>query len=178
MSLGVVFYFDDESNKIIREIWQRLCDKGICSEMLDTKSIPHISIASFDSNRITEIIDRAEQFSRTIRSFKLNLTSIGCFPGENGIVYLAPKVTSEFLDVHNSFYEYYKDEVFYPNQLYMPDKIVPHCTMTINVDRKRALMAVDMLMDECLPFEVTITAIGFAEYYPIKYLQDYTIYLK
>ncbi|MFZ5352296.1 MAG: 2'-5' RNA ligase family protein [Bacillota bacterium] len=178
MSIGVVFYFDDSTNEKIHKLWKILYDRNICREMIDSGSYPHVSLAAFDYENKEEIINRARQFAKTIKKFTMTFSSIGCFPGDAGIVYLAPKATIDLLHMHESFYSFYGDADFRPNRLYMPKLLVPHCTMTYNIDRENTLKAIDVLLDELQPFEAVVSSIGFAEFYPIKYLKDKVILLE
>lgn len=49
MGIGVVLHFDKESERKIKDVWQKMCNDGICSEMLNPNARPHITLGGFDN---------------------------------------------------------------------------------------------------------------------------------
>ena len=44
---AVVGYFDKDSDKIIKSLWQGMADSGVCDYLINSANNPHIKFAVF-----------------------------------------------------------------------------------------------------------------------------------
>jgi hypothetical protein len=178
MNIASVLFFDEEAQNEIMRLWRRLYELDICKEMIDTNSRPHISLGAFSDTDLEDVYERALEYAKEVSKLKVSLTSISCFSGDGGVVYLAPQVTAELLEVHRKYYEVFADFDSSKFKIYTPPYWVPHCTMTIGVSKEKVVEGVRLLLQEFKPIEAKLSAIGFVEFYPISYRHDLTVSLK
>jgi 2'-5' RNA ligase len=139
MGYAVELYFDPKTEGTIKSTWKALCDKDISKYMYESNIRPHITLAVYDDKiKDFELFTKGvEDFAKTLPSFKLNLLNIGVFNTEEGVVFLQPKVTRELLDTHEEFHRTMESFVEAEWRYYLPDLWVPHCTMAIDLNKKK-----------------------------------------
>ena len=143
MPYAVEMFFDKESDAQIRKIWRSLKESGISSWMEDSGSVPHVTLSVFGELDADEADRRLASFAEKVSGFPLVFASIGAFPTDEGVLFLAPVVTGELLRVHNAFHDFFADlrEDQWP--YYLPDSWVPHCTLAINIKKEEIHKALD-----------------------------------
>ena len=177
MGIGIVLYFDDDSEKRICELWEKIYELDLCREMIDMDSRPHIALCCMREADNDEVIKRSVAFFKDIKPFKLRFDSYGSFPGEGGTVFLAPAPTEELLKLHKAFDAIFPDYETAKLDYYKPCKWTPHCTLALRTAKECAIRIMELLMDDFEPLEVEVTRVGFAEIFPIRYMHDKTIRL-
>lgn len=135
MGFAIELYFDEESDKRVRQLWQALAEGGITSRMVDIEARPHISLAVLEKGRPSTIEQGIADFARHIEPFSLQLSSVGSFPTAEGVVFLAPVVTGSLLAVHDQFHDWLLKAGLVSLDYYLPGNWVPHCTVAINLDQ-------------------------------------------
>ena len=63
----------------------------------------------------------------------VTFTALGLFPGEGGVIYLAPTVNRELLDFHANIYKLIEPFTTGEDPYYRPDIWVPHVTLDLDV---------------------------------------------
>lgn len=172
MAIGVLLHFDRESERRIRGTWIKICNDGICSEMINSCARPHISLGGFDNVDSDFIVKRMKENLSSFKKQRIQFTSISTFMNEHGVVYLAPRVTPDLLSFNVRFNEIFADIEDKKIKIYTPGYWVPHCTLALNIPREKVLHAIDIALDSFEPFYAEIMVMGFVEFYPIKYRQD------
>lgn len=175
MPFAIEMFFDKNSEEKIRGIWRSLKESGICSYMNDSGSIPHITLSVFNKIDVADTDKRLTSFTESASKFSLLLLSIGAFPTEEGVLFLAPVVTEELLRFHKSFHNAFDDlkEDRWP--YYMPGSWVPHCTLSIDIGRERVHEALDTVIKKYRPLIIEVDRIGLVEFHPVNVLKEYTL---
>ena len=70
-----------------------------------TETPPHISLATFGKVNRAGLIKAVETFAAKTPPITVSFLSLGIFPGVKNIVFLAPVVTKNLLDIHEGFHE-------------------------------------------------------------------------
>ena len=88
-------------------------------------------------------------------SLTLTLSAVGTFPGSEGVVYWAPTVTRELLDLHSRWFDNLRRHSTWfdaepgreveHRQYYLPGVWVPHLSLGINVPADRVGEAVSIV---------------------------------
>lgn len=177
MGYAVELYFDQESEKIIKEIWQVLYEKNVSNFMYESNSKPHITLAVYNDSltNLETFQNSVEDFVRELSQFELNLSHIGIFNTDEGVVFLGPKVSDQLLSIHERFHESmqpYKEFVW---SFYQPDLWVPHCTMAIDLDKASVLNSIEIIGDMFKSMIVNIEKAGVIKFKPIEYLEEWNI---
>jgi|LFRM01.1.fsa_nt_gb 2'-5' RNA ligase len=173
MPYAVEMFFDKESDAQIRKIWRSLKESGISSWMEDSGSVPHVTLSVFGELDADEADRRLASFAEKVSGFPLVFASIGAFPTDEGVLFLAPVVTGELLRVHNAFHDFFADlrEDQWP--YYLPDSWVPHCTLAINIKWEEVHKALEHVIKIYSPLCVEVDRVALVEYHPVKVLKEY-----
>lgn len=176
MSYWVVMLFDTESENRIRSLWKNVVDSGVNSFMLDTDSVPHITLASCDQIAGDVFYPRLKEFAAQTQPFSLVLSSIGIFASGSHVLYLAPVITDKLLDIHTSIHKLLCEKTCSAaNVHYQPNHWTPHCTLAVNMPLEECIKGTASLLPEFQPIEVTVEALQVVEAYPIRYLERYPL---
>ena len=65
MEYAIILYFDENSEKLIRELRSNLCREGINSHTIDIPIKPHITLASFKTENGTDTISEICTFAES-----------------------------------------------------------------------------------------------------------------
>jgi 2'-5' RNA ligase len=168
MDYAVVLYFDIHSEKVFDEYIKQISQKGVNTYMLDMGIRPHITLAIFKDIKKCDIHSAFLNFAKENVKFKIRLGSIGIFPTDPGVVYLAPVYKDELALIHNAFYNSFNDVSDEFVQLYLPGSWVPHCTVANRLSKDEILNAVSYLMNSFTPLNAEVVEIGLIECDSIK----------
>lgn len=133
MPFAIELFFDPAADRAVRSIWRALADAGISRTMVDLGSHPHVSLADtedLDAERFRPVL---EAFAREVPPLKCSLASMGLFLTHEGVVFLAPVVTRNLLDLHEAFHRRFGEYGARCSAYYMPGNWVPHCTLAMGV---------------------------------------------
>jgi len=98
--LYLIATFDEETSLCMKKYENMLRDCGLIGTQ--THDIPHhITLASYDLDREEEIKQRMQEVCSRTQSFDLSFNHIGLFGLK--VLFLAPDVNYELLDLHKSF---------------------------------------------------------------------------
>jgi 2'-5' RNA ligase len=172
MGYSVELLFDEKSEKIIIEYWKILHESNSGSFMYLKGGKPHISLAVY--NNEMEHIDKLKEIVvnifQNMKKFKINLSSIGVFPGKEMVTFLNPKPSPKLLHVQSTLYSEirkHKIKKFYWGH-YKPRIWVPHCTMIVNETSDKHTTGLEILGRIYEPMEVTVAKVAIAEFFPYK----------
>jgi 2'-5' RNA ligase len=167
MPYAVELFFDPTSAQRIRGIWERLAGIGI-SYLHENGSRPHVSLAVCDSIETGPTINLLNRFAEDTAGFPITFSSLGIFPAEQPVLFLAPKVTVPLLELHAAFMNSFEPMAtrIWPN--YALSEWIPHCTLAVACPHECLEEALAICRKEILPFTAEIMEIGFIEFHPVK----------
>ncbi|MDD9949507.1 MAG: 2'-5' RNA ligase family protein [candidate division Zixibacteria bacterium] len=170
MGYAIELFYDDASERAVRDIWDGLGTALGQPSLSELGARPHVSLAVYgdglDTNGFPE---RLLEFARSIDPFDFKLSSLGTFPGQEGVVFLAPVVTRRLLEVHARFHEVFsKHENAAGSGYYLPGNWVPHCTVAIDLSAAEVIEAVAYGREAYQPISGRFREIGLVEFRPVK----------
>ena len=171
MPHAIELFFDDTSDLRIRGLWDRLADLG-ATYMRDSGARPHLTLAVCDNIDFPAARHLLDRFAETVAGFPLAFSAIGIFPGENPVVFLAPKVTPELLKLHAQFHA--ELAALTPNLWphYAPAQWMPHCTLAMDLPREQFAQLPALSDAAALPITVEVVSLGIVEFRPVKLLHS------
>ena len=110
MIYGVECSFNREADEYVRNLWKDFKDQGISDFMVESESTPHIAFAVFSEIQTNELGELLKKFTVEQPTIDLNLSYIGTFPTDEGVVFLAPKVSAELWEAHKKLHESHTSE--------------------------------------------------------------------
>ncbi|MXY49912.1 MAG: 2'-5' RNA ligase family protein [Gemmatimonadetes bacterium] len=169
MGYAIELFYDEASDRTVREIWDGLGTALGQPSLSELGARPHVSLAvygdGYDTNGFPE---RLLEFARSIDPFDFTLSSLGTFPGQEGVVFLAPVVTRRLLAVHARFHEVFSKHDHVGMGYYLPGNWVPHCTVAIDLSEAEVTAAVAYGREVFQPILGRFQEIGLVEFRPVK----------
>ena len=109
MAYAIELFLDPAADAAVRSIWRALADAGVSRAMLDAGSHPHVSLVDSSDLDVERFRPVLAAFARETPPLECSLASVGAFPTDEGVVFLAPVATRELLDLHQEFHERWGD---------------------------------------------------------------------
>ena len=167
MGHAVEMYFDAPTESRICSLWDEFAKFG-ASFMKESGARPHVSLVVADDVDPQATIKLIEGFAATLRPFSLSLSSIGVFPSNDRVAFLAPKVTTDLLALHARFFDQFAAVARGVWPYYAPAAWVPHCTLEMNLLPHQIGPAFDACRSVGMPLECTVRELGLVEFRPVK----------
>lgn len=172
MPYAIELYLDKETSMKINEIYSTLRESGI---NIDEGTRPHVSLCIYEYLPIVEFENDLKQFAKETRPFEVIFSHVDAFQTEQPVIFLAPEITPELLDVHRKFHDSfskYGDDVW---EYYKPKVWVPHCTLCMDLSQDMYKSATEILKGVKLPINARFEKIGTLEFRPNKQLSVFDL---
>lgn len=170
MGLAVELYFDAETETAVRALRELVHAAGVpvCADLQNSR--PHITLAVVETADDTGLASAVDRFITTEPSFcPVKLSTVGSFPTEKGVLFLAPVPTAGLLDLHRSVFELLSaaGEV---GEFYQPDHWVPHCTIEMRLSVEELTTAFETCWRHFRPIAGHLVEAGIVAYPPAETL--------
>ena len=170
MSFAVQLYFDPESDKAIRSLWEAIASTGIPFPLRDSGNRPHVSLAIYEQIDVSVCTSLLNSFAQMYSPFALSVASLGIFSEEKTVVFLAPIVSSSLLNLHRHIHQLLQDAIALPAAHYLPEYWTPHCALATRVPPHFLSQAVKIGLGISFPFSLSIEEFGIIQYPPVTHL--------
>ena len=174
MAYSVELNLTEPGAALVFDLWTRLAEQAINSEMLDVGVKPHLSLAVYEELDPASIRDDLAHFAEGTQPFSVILASVGTFP-TGGVVFIAPVVTRELLRIHETFHSQVGDKGLDCQSYYLPGRWVPHCTVATNVPSDKMGQAVDVCLRYGAFEVVDIGNLSLVEFRPVREIYNYDL---
>jgi 2'-5' RNA ligase len=167
MALAVEMFFDEDADAAVRAIWRDLAAAGLPSLAVfgHGQHRPHVSLAVFESLNLDGLDPLRSVLAQAIAQARpvLPLTSLGTFPGGEGVLFLGVTVSTALLDLHARTHAALAGQAAGPWPHYLPGSVwVPHCTLAQSLDAEGAAAAFRR-MHGFHPIAATVTSAGLTD---------------
>lgn len=161
----VSIYFDEKTNKRIKQLIQKTAEKTGNTFMVDGNVPPHITISAFESKQEYEVIKNLEVCATRFEQGNLQWVSVGAFLPH--VLYITP-VLNEYL--HSMAVDVFEvlnklDDTLI-RKCYQPFEWLPHTTIGKTLAKEQLQEAFAVLQEQFAVFEGTVTHIGLAKTNP------------
>jgi 2'-5' RNA ligase len=162
MAHEVQLFFDDEAERSIRRLWQRLADAGVPSPAGKVpEQRPHTTLAR--AGRIPPAARQALRAELSLLSIPdLWLHTLGTFPGDEPSLLLAAVVDTELLAVHSAVHDVLAGKVTNPSAYYFPGAWIPHCPLARGITAEQVKAGFQALYP-VEPVRAAVTAAGITD---------------
>lgn len=140
----LVLHFDHRTERKLRGVQEALQQQGMNLASGVSYVRPHITLASFTGIAIEALAAHLRTFVAGERALVVGLEAVGTFPGDRGVVYIAPVVTGELLGLHKRLLDSLQGKGAVAGDFYRPARWMPHCTMALNLAEVQIAPAVDL----------------------------------
>ncbi len=176
MGYAVELYFDPDSDLAIRRIWSGIADAFGLSTMLTNGGRPHVSLAVYsDDLDHRSFLQELPAFSKSLAPLEVQLGSVGTFPTEESVVFLAPVVTRELLAVHERFHTAFSGFGGCSSAHYLPGNWVPHSTVATDLTGAEIGQVGQHCWEHFRPKRGWFQEIGLVEFRPVRELATFKL---
>jgi len=163
MPFAVEMFFDQNADKLARDVWAALAQANITSFMIDGGYRPHVTLGVFDRYSSPVFEHEFRRFVEGLQPLSLRFDSVGVFLRPKCVVFFAPVVTAQLLSVHDDFASRFTGLVAGPSPLCPPGRWVPHCTLAFDIAHDAIPSAVAVCSQAPLSFAAKMKEIGLVE---------------
>jgi 2'-5' RNA ligase superfamily len=131
---AVELRFDPDLAERVRGLWRALEDIGAGSFGAGGAPVPHLSLAVYDAEPEVDegtARDLVAELARRGAPLAIAFPSLGVFPTEENVLFLAPVVTPALLDLHAAYHAMARSFGATCRPCYLPGRWVPHCTLSM-----------------------------------------------
>ncbi len=176
MGYAVELYFDPGSESAVRRIWSGIADEFGLSTMSTSSVRPHVSLAVYsDDLDLRSFPQELLAFAKSLDPFEFQMGSVGTFPTAEGVVYLAPVVTSELLVSHERFHTTFSKYGGAYTAYYLPGSWVRHCTVATDLTDTEIGEVVKHCREHFRPIRGQFQEIGLIKFRPAIELATFKI---
>lgn len=175
MGFAVELYFDSQTERALRDLRKILTEAGVQPVLDEIGDRPHISLAVFSQVDPDELLIELKDFAREVDVMPITLSAIGSFPTADAVLFLAPAITQELMDVHWDLHQLIGDLKLHPHAYYMPDRWVPHSTIAQNIQPELVATAFDICRKSFKPINAKIIEIGLVRFRPVVALGEFPL---
>lgn len=171
-------YFDENTNKILKHLQQKIADKTGNDFMIRNNVMPHLTISAIEARNVDVLIPAFEKVCREKLqpldekgvvnvNNAINIVSIGqLFPR---VIYAAP-VLNEYMmklsiSIYNEFTTIPETNI---SKFYQPYSWMPHITLGKCLDKEQMRQALAVLQNLFMPIDGQIAKIGLSTVNPYR----------
>lgn len=107
------------------------------------------------------------EFVRMVVGLSSAFAAVGTFPGKEGVVFLAPVVSSELLALHRTFHEQLLQLGQRSWEYYLPGRWIPHCTVGLGLAGSSLSEAIALCRSSTALGPFGIRELGLIEFRPV-----------
>ena len=145
MPFSIALFFDAKSSMAVHQYGDLLEMARVPSIFSTLGASPHISLAVFEQYNPERLHALMKKLAASFPPTPFRLSSIGTFPGKEGVLFLAPVVTDSLLEIHNRVHRALDKVVESSWVYYFPGGWVPHCTLSIRLTWKKLAKGIELL---------------------------------
>ena len=161
----VSLYFDEKTNKNILNLIDKVTRKTGNDFMIAGKVPPHITVSVFETKRENEVLERLQAVAAELTCDNLRWVSVGTFLPN--VIFLTPVLNAYLQNMTQAIYGIIKDvDETKMNPYYLPFQWIPNTTIAKLLSKEQMQNAFEVLQEQFVPFEGTVTKIGLAKTNP------------
>ena len=171
-------YFDENTNKILKHLQQKIADKTGNDFMIRNNVMPHLTISAIEARNVDVLIPAFEKVCREKLqpldekgvvnvNNAINIVSIGqLFPR---VIYVAPVLNEYMMNLSISIYnEFTTIPETNISKFYQPYSWMPHITLGKCLDKEQMRQAFAVLQNLFMPIDGQIAKIGLSTVNPYR----------
>lgn len=167
MPFSIELFFDTKSDLAVQKIGSIL-EKGKIPSIFSTLgATPHVSLAvfeRFDHRRLHSVM---KKLASSYSAVPFKLSSVGSFPGKEGVLFLAPASEIRLLEIHSWLHGIINNVVERSFGYYLPGQWVPHCTLALKLSPRKLEKGLTLLGKSNVALSGRYTQLALVETHPV-----------
>jgi 2'-5' RNA ligase len=175
---AVELRFDADLAERVRGLWRALEEVGAGSFGPGGAPVPHLSLAVYDDeDEVDEAAasDLVAELAARGAPIDIAFASLGVFPTEESVLFLAPVITPALLDLHAAYHGMAHRLGATCRPYYLPGRWVPHCTLSMQGPMAGVQDGLGHLAASWAPPRGTIRAVALIKVPPLVTLAEHPL---
>ena len=163
----ISIYFDEKTENWIKKYIENVAVKTGNGFMLDNKVPPHITIASFETDKIDEVIEKMQSVRHKLKKGQITWASVAAF--FPSVIYITPVLNEYLHSISRIVNESIKVvEGITLGKMYQPFNWIPHTTIGKKMSKEEMQIAFKVLQNSFGKFDGDVVSIGVAKTNPYE----------
>lgn len=173
MPFAVQLYVDAATEALIKQVWDKLAEKGVSDAMIRKGGRPNVGLSVFDDADPGEISYRLRQLCKEQRCIEARFEHLGTYCSRDGVLFLVPVVSPRFFLLHSTVYKALGDCITGLRDGCKPNRFVPHLTVAYGLDKETLSKTVALFGNKALPIVGTFEKIAMVD---LATMEDKCVY--
>ena len=168
MPFSVELFFDPKSAMAVQQCGTLLEKAGVPAIFSTLGATPHVSLAVFEQYNPDRLHALLKKLAASFPPTDFHLSSLGTFPGKEGVLFLAPVVTSSLLEIHSWLHRALPKVAEESWVYYDPGRWVPHCTLSLRLTPKKMAKGFELLRRKGFAVQGRYNHLALVETQPVR----------
>lgn len=160
MDYAVLLYFDRVTERRLQLLIDDLVAAGVNDHYRSMNMRPHLTLAVISLDTDEQLIRFIDAQAKKIEPLSVRLASVGLFPTDEGVVFLAPVVGEDLLLMHRQINDRLEHMSGTFSSLYREENWIPHCTLALDLQDAEISSAYSVLKQNFQPIDAMAVEIG------------------
>ena len=173
MAYAVQLYVDAATEALIKQVWDKLAEKGVSDNMVKKGGRPNVGLSVFDDADPGEVSHRLRQIAKEQRVVEARFEHLGTYCSKDGVLFLVPVVSPRFFLLHSTVYKALNEVITGLRDGCKPNRYVPHLTVAYGLDKDTLSKTVSLFSNKALPIVGNFDRISLLD---LNTMEDKCIY--
>lgn len=151
MAYAVQLYLDAQTESLVRQVWEKLSERGVSDNMLKKGGRPNVGLSVFEEGDPGEISFRIRELCQEQRVIEARFEHLGTYCSKDGILFLVPVINPRFFLLSSSLYKALNPVIGGLRETCKPNRFVPHLTVAYGLDKDTLSKTVSLFSNRALP---------------------------
>ncbi len=174
MPLAITALLDPQSETALEALCRQLAERCLAAGA-PAEVRPHLTVAISPALDAGELREPLASWCGARGPVAVRLSSVGTFPGAEGVVFLAPVVTAELLVFHGELHALLAALGVTSVAAYRPGLWVPHITLATGVPDAMLGEALRLARQAPVFRNVSLVRVALAEFPPLRGIVSYPL---
>jgi 2'-5' RNA ligase len=160
---AIVLELDDVASAAVRQITRRVASVAREGANSVATVAPHVTLAACRNLDVERFRPLVAELAAKTPVIATTLASLGVFPTEEGVIFLAPTIVQELLELQLGIVTRLQDLGSEVEPHWLPGQWVPHCTVAIGVSRELMATAMGNAFEAFHPISASLMRLSTVE---------------
>jgi len=175
MSYAVELYFDAATEHAAQTASHAIAGAGLRAFPKGVDGRLHISLAVYDELDVEASLPLLKKFAQETPPFAVALATIGNFPTNEGVVFIAPAESAALRQIHASLHELLGKLGLSSWRYFDPKCWVPHCTVAFGIAPESVAVAMAACHASFQPITGQFIELGLTSFPPPTNLSTFKL---
>jgi 2'-5' RNA ligase len=160
---AIVLDLDEPAAAAVREITEQVV-RGVGRRDISVANVaPHVTLAACGTLDVDAFRSRLAGVAERTPSVATTLASLGVFPTEERVIFLAPTISRELVDLQLHVIKQLHDIDAEIERYWLPGQWVPHCTLATGIPPELIATAMDGALKSLQPISASLLRLSLFE---------------